>query len=39
MSEKHPILGRGELYVSDIEKHYYGGPQNFQILTTKIKWH
>jgi hypothetical protein plarl_07085 len=27
MSNKHPILGRGELYVSDIEKRYYGGPQ------------
>lgn len=26
MSNKHPILGRGELYVSDIEKRYYGGP-------------
>lgn len=27
MSNKHPILGRGELYVKDIEKRYYGGPQ------------
>ena len=27
MSNKYPILGRGELYVSDIEKRYYGGPQ------------
>nr|WP_195282431.1 S8 family serine peptidase [Harryflintia acetispora] len=27
MSNKHPILGRGELYVSDIEKRYPGGPQ------------
>lgn len=27
MSNKNPILGRGELYVSDIEKRYYGGPQ------------
>ena len=24
MSNKHPILGRGELYVKDIEKRYYG---------------
>ena len=27
MSNKHPILGRGELYVKDIEKRYYGGHQ------------
>lgn len=27
MSNKHPILGRGELYVKDIEKRYYGGSQ------------
>ena len=27
MSNKNPILGRGELYVHDIEKRYYGGPQ------------
>lgn len=25
----HPILGRGELYVSDIEKKYYGGPKQY----------
>ncbi|MEG2328894.1 S8 family peptidase [Anaerorhabdus sp.] len=28
MSNKHPILGRGELYVNDIDKRYYGGPLN-----------
>lgn len=27
MSNKNPILGCGELYVHDIEKRYYGGPQ------------
>ncbi len=27
MSNKHPILGRGEVYVSNIEKRYYGGPR------------
>lgn len=27
MSNRHPILGRGESYVKDIEKRYYGGPQ------------
>ncbi|WP_099204966.1 S8 family peptidase [Scatolibacter rhodanostii] len=26
MNNKHPILGRGELYISDIDKRYYGGP-------------
>lgn len=35
MSNKHPILGRGELYVKDIEKRYYGGPQKLPIF---IKW-
>lgn len=27
MNNRNPILGRGELYVSDIEKRYFGGPQ------------
>lgn len=28
-NNKHPILGRGELYVSDIEKRYFGGPPQY----------
>lgn len=26
MSNKHPILGHGELYIKEIEKRYHGGP-------------
>lgn len=37
MNNKHPILGRGELYVKDIEKRYYGGPQKLPILIMKIR--
>ncbi len=36
-NNKHPILGRGELYVSDIEKRYFGGPPQYPHTYTEGK--